>query len=62
MSVRGCGLGHDHRVPEVLPKKLAPMQYILLYNYNKHKMHITVYIAIAIQNKNRNKYKNSYKN
>ena len=25
MGVRGCGLGYDHYVPEVLQKKLAPM-------------------------------------
>ena len=25
MGVRGCGLGHYYRVPEVLQKKLAPM-------------------------------------
>ena len=25
MGVRGCGLGYNHRIPEVLPKKLAPM-------------------------------------
>ena len=27
MGVRGCGLGYDHHVPEVLQKKLAPMVY-----------------------------------
>ena len=25
MGVRGCGLGLNHRVPEVLQKKLAPI-------------------------------------
>ena len=28
MGVRGCGLGNDHDVPEVLQKKLAPIIYV----------------------------------
>ena len=37
MGVRGCGLGYDHRVPEVLQKKFAPMnEYVGACVYYYH--------------------------
>ena len=33
MGVRGCGLGYDHHVPEVLPKRLAPIWYLPRITY-----------------------------
>ena len=44
MGVRGCGLGYDHRVPEVLQNKLAPMLTLGLVGLNsdlipRHSVH-----------------------